>query len=215
MHIHVEKRGKLLCQFIVIIFDEFFAASYTFLIIVNKMNFSWTKKQEYYTEGQDVIFDVILTAHHKGHFVYKACPIDPQQIPSQSCFDEYPLIFIEDMLYGAPADLSYPHRAYLAPSSVAGAVYESSSDPPSLYGMKFSHKFRLPQGLKGNLVLIQWHYFTSNSCIYPGYDTYGFPEHWNNINIVPECASIPEDGNGPPEQFWNCGEFWLIFPFEF
>ena len=71
--------------------------------------------------------------------------------------------------------------------------------------MKFSHKFKLPQGLTGDLVLIQWHYLTANSCKHPGYDDYPFPwsDSTDNVSL---CSTIPPDGNGVPEQFWNCAE---------
>ena len=52
----------------------------------------------------------VLTAHHKGHFELKACPIAPGEVPTQSCFDNNKLTFVEDKLYGAPADLLYPER---------------------------------------------------------------------------------------------------------
>jgi len=72
--------------------------------------------------------------------------------------------------------------------------------------MKFSHTYRLPNGLNGDLVLIQWHYFTSNSCIYTGYREYTWPVGWEVSETIPECQNIPHDGNGVPEQFWNCAE---------
>uniref|UniRef100_A0A7S4RCF2 Chitin-binding type-4 domain-containing protein n=2 Tax=Ditylum brightwellii TaxID=49249 RepID=A0A7S4RCF2_9STRA len=159
--------------------------------------------QDQYTEGQDVVLDVILTAHHKGHFTYKACPVlSSDQVPTQSCFDENPLNFVEDLLYDAQPDPSFPERAYIAPSDVPNAVYDSVG----MYGMKFSHKYHLPVGLTGDLVLIQWHYITANSCKHSGYDEYNFPQYWNVIHDTSSCGIIPEDGNGVPEQFWNCAE---------
>lgn len=45
--------------------------------------------------------------------------MDPssQDAPTQECFDENPIMFMEDMLYGAPADKNYPDRAYIAPTN--------------------------------------------------------------------------------------------------
>jgi hypothetical protein len=61
----------------------------------------------------------VLTAHHKGHFVLKACSISPGEIPSQACFDANPLEFVSDELYGAPKDVNFPERAYIAPPDIA------------------------------------------------------------------------------------------------
>eukprot|EP00957_Ditylum_brightwellii_P041351 3131036-Ditylum_brightwellii.AAC.1 len=134
--------------------------------------------QATYYEGEEIVLDVVLTAHHKGHFEYKACPISP-----------------------APPDPNFPGRAYIAPPSHNAIPSESSFE-----GMKFSHTYRLPNGLNGDLVLIQWHYFTSNSCIYTGYREYTWPVGWEVSETIPECQNIPHDGNGVPEQFWNCAE---------
>lgn len=69
-----------------------------------------TKIQAEYTQGQDVVLDVTLTAHHKGHFVFSACPISPGEIPTQECFDANQLTFVEDLLHGANYDPNYPGR---------------------------------------------------------------------------------------------------------
>ena len=82
--------------------------------------------QASYEEGSEIQIDTILTAHHKGHFTYKACPISFGEVPQQSCFDNNPLEFISDVLYGAVQDPNYPERAYIAPSNVPGAVYDDS-----------------------------------------------------------------------------------------
>jgi Lytic polysaccharide mono-oxygenase, cellulose-degrading/Chitin binding Peritrophin-A domain len=154
--------------------------------------------------GQEIVLDVLLTAHHMGHFVYKACPVaSVEDIPTQACFDANPLEFVQDMLYGAPRDANYPERAYIAPIRASNAIMATIGGQS---GMKFSHKFRLPSNVAGDMVLIQWHYLTANSCVHPGYDVYPFPDSsWKN-QAVGVCLNIPEDGNGVPEQFWNCAE---------
>lgn len=158
--------------------------------------------QAEYREGQEIIIDVVLTAHHKGHFTYKVCPVQPGEVPTQACFDKNPLIFKKDMLYGGRRDKRYPERAYIAPKTVPNAVVDTSG----IRGMKFSHKFKLPDGVHGSLVLIQWHYMTANSCVHEGYDSYKWPKGWNDHGNLGVCKNIPEDGNGVPEQFWNCAE---------
>jgi len=71
---------------------------------------------------------------------------------------------------------------------------------------------QLPDELKGDLVLLQWHYLSGNSCSHPGYDTYMFPAEWGSMGYagLSECESIPEDGDGVPEQFWNCIEVSVL-----
>ena len=71
-----------------------------------------------YSTGSVIDIEVVLTAHHQGHFEFKACPVENLQgVASQACFDEHPLEFVMDVLYGAPKDANYPVRAYLAPLS--------------------------------------------------------------------------------------------------
>lgn len=66
----------------------------------------------------------MLSAHHKGHFEFKACPLSESQVPDKNCFDSHPLEFISDELYGAPKDFQHPDRAYIAPTSMG--IYDSS-----------------------------------------------------------------------------------------
>lgn len=70
--------------------------------------------QAHYAEGAVITVSSRLTAHHKGHFEMYACA---DLSPSQGCFNKHPLAFVEDMLYGAPPDPSYPGRAYVAPNN--------------------------------------------------------------------------------------------------
>lgn len=69
--------------------------------------------QECYEEGSTIDIVSVLTAHHKGHFEVKACPIAPGEVASQACFDEHPLTFEKDMLYGGVKQNEYPGRAYI------------------------------------------------------------------------------------------------------
>ncbi len=111
-----------------------------------------------YEPGSIIELETILTAHHKGHFVYKACAISPGEVPTQECFDANPLTFVADDLYGANPDPNYPERAYI-PNKEFPVQFESGGNA------LFRHKYQLPLGLSGDLVLIQWHYITGNSCV--------------------------------------------------
>ena len=66
-------------------------------------------------------------------------------------------------------------------------------------------KFQLPEGVAGDVVLLQWYYLTANSCKHEGYAEYPFPEEdWGtDVGLypgLPDCGELPEDGNGVPEQ---------------
>jgi hypothetical protein len=146
--------------------------------------------QACYQPGQIIELEVTLTAHHKGHFEFKMCPIVPFEAPTQACFDSNPLTFVTDTKYGATFDPNYPERAYI---------------PDAAAGNTFSYKYKLPDGLSGDLVLLQWHYVTANSCIPEGYYKYNWPvgAYWsgpNPLNMA-TCGPLPLDGEWTvPEQ---------------
>eukprot|EP00574_Skeletonema_japonicum_P013050 CAMPEP_0201715482 /NCGR_PEP_ID=MMETSP0593-20130828/1662_1 /ASSEMBLY_ACC=CAM_ASM_000672 /TAXON_ID=267983 /ORGANISM="Skeletonema japonicum, Strain CCMP2506" /LENGTH=407 /DNA_ID=CAMNT_0048204997 /DNA_START=66 /DNA_END=1286 /DNA_ORIENTATION=- len=157
--------------------------------------------QACYAEGDVVQLDVVLTAHHMGHFSYKACAINTGEVASQECFDSNPLTFVEDVLYGSLPDSNYPSRAYIPRADSALIQKDNGGD------YMFSHRFRLPEALSGELVLLQWHYITANSCMSDdGYLNYDFPAGFEPNFQVGVCEFIPPDGRGVPEQFWNCAE---------
>jgi hypothetical protein len=156
-----------------------------------------------FKEGDLIDLDVVISAHHKGHFVYKACPINPDEAATQDCFDAHPLTFVQDNLYGAVPDPNYPERAYLPPSTYPGSKTDSSD---GITGIKYSHKYRLPDGISGSNVLIQWHWVTGNSgCSHEGYDVYPWPAGFENQYEKHPCPPLSDTGVGN-EQFWNCAE---------
>ena len=168
--------------------------------------------QETYVEGQIIDVEVQLTAHHKGHFVFSACPIsNTTTSPTQECFDANRLTFVSDELYGAPVDINHPERAYVAPQTIANKVYSEKVGFED--AMVFRYKLKLPENVVGELVLIQWYYVASNTgCVHEGYDTYDWPQgwskgdnatidEWEDMNVAagikPPCSEVlPEDGNG-------------------
>jgi len=150
--------------------------------------------QACYAEGDVIELDVVLTAHHMGHFTYKACAINAGEVASQECFDSNPLTFVEDVLYGSLPDPDNADRVYI-PRSDAAFIQKDNGH------YKFSHRFRLPEGLSGDLVLLQWYYITANSCLADeGYLNYSFPAGFEPNLQVGVCNSIPPDGRGVPEQ---------------
>mmetsp|Transcript_2782 Transcript_2782/g.4157 ORF Transcript_2782/g.4157 Transcript_2782/m.4157 type:complete len:483 (-) Transcript_2782:24-1472(-) len=160
--------------------------------------------------GSQITVDIVLTAHHKGHFEFKACVISsPDQAPSQACFDANPLTLVRDELYGSLSDPNYPTRAYIPPASYIGL----QQDPSGVDGSFYQYTLQLPASAVGDLVLLQWHYLTANSCIFEGYHDYEFPAYWGGMgyDLAGYCSiPLPPDGRGVPEQFWNCAEMSII-----
>lgn len=91
----------------------------------------------------------------------------------------------------APKDPNFPERGYVNPNASQTRM-----------------RFKLPQGLTGDLVLLQWHWVTGNSCRSAGYDDYPFPSGWESSNMgpCPTYDNLSNIGAGQPEQFWNCIE---------
>jgi len=91
----------------------------------------------------------------------KACIISPGEVATQACFDSNPLEFVSDELYGAQPHSAYPGRAYIPlkkhPDLMNQMMQLGNGNYP------FHHKFKLPAGLRGDLVLLQWYYLTANS----------------------------------------------------
>lgn len=151
-----------------------------------------------FAKGGTVDFEVVLTAHHKGHFVFSTCPVaDASTPPTQDCFSkaENQLVFEEDLLYGAQQDPAYPGRAYIPPLTYPGIVNDNDGPVP---GTLYRYRMRLPEHIEGDLVLLQWHYISGNSCTDEGYDDYAFPTEWGNVRYshLSVCDEIPADGDG-------------------
>lgn len=157
--------------------------------------------QAKYVQGQVIEVDVILTAHHRGHFEFSVCPIPIGGVASGDCFAQYPLEFVSDPLYGAPKDSEYPNRAYIAPPDHASITNIRGGTTE----IHYLFRLQLPDSLVGDLVLLQWHYLTANSCTYPGYASYAFPTDWGNMQSGTEiCKTISPDGNGAPGMHKIC-----------
>ena len=146
--------------------------------------------QECYDKGSIIDVSVTLTAYHGGHFEFYACPINHGEVPTESCFKSHPLEFVEDLNNNAPKDPNYPVRAYVhwLTSTTLG---------------EFRYKYKLPDNLSGELVLIQWYYVTGNTCTDEGYADYTWPLGFTQYN--PETTTtcplpITGDGSEAPER---------------
>eukprot|EP00854_Cymbomonas_tetramitiformis_P006493 gene6493-7785_t len=161
--------------------------------------------QATYMQGGLLELEFLITAHHMGHVELHVCP--NRDNPTQSCFDEHPLTFVEDLACAEPAprDPNYPERGYLCPNNGDAEIPEGSYGD-SRSGMGFRHHWRLPEGLHCEQCLLQWYYLTANSCNPPGYHDYPFPSSSWWKSALGDCSEIPGDGDGTPEQFWNCAD---------
>merc|ERR1712156_928875 len=78
--------------------------------------------------------------------------------------------------------------------------------------------YKLPEGVCGEKVLLQWRYITANSCFPPGYRNTEVGAilqdlGWLRASGMSDCL-YPYDptgatGAGKPEQFWNCAEITI------
>jgi hypothetical protein len=66
-------------------------------------------------EGGLITVESVFNTNHGGHIVVSVCANVLN--PTQACFDANRLEFVEDALYGAPKDIHYPERGYLAPQT--------------------------------------------------------------------------------------------------
>ena len=115
------------------------------------------QSQATYTAGDVITVSSILTAHHEGHLEVWGCP--KGRASTQECFREHKLDFVDDVSFGMPQDPNYPRRGYF----YGGWDYSDTV---------MTMRFQLPQNLVGEEVLLQWWYFTANSCTPEGYAEY-------------------------------------------
>ena len=150
--------------------------------------------QECYNKGSVIDLSVTLTAYHGGHFEFYACPINHGEVPTESCFKSHPLEFVQDLNNNAPKDPNYPVRAY-----IQGLT--------SMTLGEFRYRYKLPDNLTGELVLIQWYYVTGNTCTDEGYADYTWPLGFTQYNpqTTPTCPlPITGDGSEAPERVSYC-----------
>eukprot|EP00121_Abeoforma_whisleri_P009669 Awhi_evm1s8894 len=127
-----------------------------------------------YITGQIIDIEIIVTAHHKGHFQFRICDLPEGSgnnvQATQQCLDENVLQLAD----GSGTDWPLP------PSQGSQETYKMS--------------YVLPQGLTCSRCVFQWYWETGNS---PG----AYPEEfWNcaDIKITHQDGSIdPTNANNP------------------
>jgi len=103
---------------------------------------------------------------------------------------DHPATMIEDLTYGTLPDSRFPERGFIGP------------------GLNFKHKYRLPMGVYGDKVLLQWRYVTANNCIPEGYrDNADWVKRGWGAITKPDCPPLNLTGEeNPTEQFFSCAE---------
>jgi len=120
------------------------------------MEMPWIR-QATYSRGEVISVLTHLAAHHGGHMELRGCP--DGKASTQSCFDSHVFEFVEDTAFDMPKDPNHPERGY----------YWGG---PTQNGLDFAMRFKIPDSLAGENVMLQWLYVTSNSCKPVGYDSY-------------------------------------------
>lgn len=143
----------------------------------------------------------------------RACVMDdanPSKCSTPAEFEGNELHFVEDLIH---PDAEGPYNTmYPDPNYPERGMYGGGQGG----GVKtFRFLYRLPEGIFGDKVLLQWKYITANSCSPPGYDAY-FALHSNLpsgywTQGVTECTP-PYPNDGTRSTTWPERE--LLFPSE-
>lgn len=123
--------------------------------------------QEVYTEGDTINVSSNMATHHNGHIEIIYCGLNESGgVYTPICFDGNYLTFVEDVgVYNAqgvlmdpadpsknwlkmPPDSSYPERGHLSAGQSAG------------FGYYYTMTFKLPSGVSGDQIMLQWKYIT-------------------------------------------------------
>ena len=116
----------------------------------------WSSQYEF-IEGETINVRSYLDTHHGGHMEIRACKIiDKNSCTKPEHFEGNELEFVHDNIYDGmehhrmPKDDQYPHRGMYA------GWHEDITQ-------RFSFEFKLPMGIFGDKVLLQWKYIAANS----------------------------------------------------
>jgi len=116
-------------------------------------------------------------------------------------FKNNKLEFVDDVTTNMPKDENYPYRGMM-----------SGADT-------FKMRFQLPNDLVGEQVLLQWWYFTANSCSPPGYSNYFARTDVPFKKWSPGIATCTPDkypdaffsgDTSVSERFLNCAEVTIL-----
>ena len=111
--------------------------------------------EENYVEGGAITIQSYLDTHHNGHMEARVCVVSgANSCTTPADFAGNELVFELDLALGGhppmPKDSKYPERGMYA-GGQGGSIKE------------FAFRYKLPMGIYGEKVLLQWKYITANS----------------------------------------------------
>ena len=155
-----------------------------------------------FEEGQVIYIDIAITSHHGGHFEFYICDANDLDFPengiTQECLYTHQLQRAENIDTISPVDEKYPYRYYLEPTS----CMRFQEEPFPAYITTVA--YQLPENLTCRHCVLQWWYFTGNSCNHIGYREYQGAHcntEWYNKELQ-DCQT----SDVKPEEFWNCAD---------
>ncbi|CAM9584467.1 unnamed protein product, partial [Ectocarpus sp. 8 AP-2014] len=172
------------------------------------------------TVQQAQVLEITMGMHifHYGHVEFFICntdeALDPDGIPTQECFNEYPLTRAADDGDTSPIDPQYPGRYYVDPECRAAETDQSKPYGAMEDAYVITARYQLPSDLLCDHCLLQMVYYTGNDCKHEGYDEFN-PTTWPS-----DCASDKEswiktdlpscgDSGAYPEEFWSCADLHI------
>ncbi|CAM9764793.1 unnamed protein product [Ectocarpus sp. 12 AP-2014] len=167
-----------------------------------------------YRSGQVLEFVIVMNAHHWGHLEFFICNADndPDGIPTQECFNEYPLTRAEGDDDNSPIDPNFPGRYYCDPTCRGKTGEVDQTKPPhAISGENMKMRYVLPD-VECSHCIMQMVYHTGNTCYHIGYEEFN-PPSWpsacapNKEDWVDTTGEACGQGGYYPEEFWACSDF--------
>eukprot|EP00873_Tetraselmis_striata_P035927 jgi/Tetstr1/456191/TSEL_042959.t1 len=167
------------------------------------------KVQEWYTEGELIDVEFVITAHHRGMIELRLC--DEARV-TQECLNKYePLHRVRNLDYeddyrfsAQPIDPAAPYKFFLNPAC-------AFPQDPAVGGYRMIAQFQLPAGVTCERCVIQMWWVTANSCVPPGYRNFDFPDVWDSCGGDGGAGFYNDngadcEGSTRAEEFWNCAD---------
>merc|ERR1719203_362541 len=187
--------------------------------------------------GRMVEFDIRVTAHHKGHFMFRLCD---QPLSSatgglqaeETCLNEHVLQRVRPMDIHSdcspndvrgdcqPIDEANPGYWYLPPKG--NAEQSTGASPLNAPGVPYKFHYWIPQSFTCEKCTLQWWWLSANSCT-PHPDAYNCyfqnmtKQGWNAqewcSGICSFSGTCPPTQGGPincGEQFKNCADVRVV-----
>ncbi|CAM9825507.1 unnamed protein product [Pylaiella littoralis] len=166
-----------------------------------------------YQSGQVLEMDIVMNTFHRGHLEFLVCNADgdPDAIPTQECFNQYPLDRAPGDDSNSPIDPNFPGRYYCDPTC-RGKTGEVDQTKPThaTGGENMRMRYMLPNIECDHLVVGCW--YTGNTCKHIGYDEFS-PPSWPSScapkkeNWIDTDRERCRQGGYYPEEFWACSDF--------